>query len=60
MNFQTANGPYRASKALGMDTPGLGSAGSNAYVMNESRCALSFGQRCMNHGYSFVWVNNKL
>eukprot|EP00974_Lingulodinium_polyedra_P009738 933463-Lingulodinium_polyedra.AAC.1 len=60
MNFQTANGPYRASKALEMDTPGLGSAGSNAYAMNESPCALSVGQRCVNHGYSFVWVKNKL
>eukprot|EP00974_Lingulodinium_polyedra_P013742 1331667-Lingulodinium_polyedra.AAC.1 len=60
MNFQTANGLYRASQALEMDTPGLGSAGSSAYVMNESPCALSVGQRCMIHGYSFVRVKNKL
>eukprot|EP00974_Lingulodinium_polyedra_P087523 8483524-Lingulodinium_polyedra.AAC.1 len=60
MNCQTANGPYRASKALEMDTPGIGSAGSCAYIMNESPSALSVGQRCMNHGYSFVWVKDKL
>eukprot|EP00974_Lingulodinium_polyedra_P060382 5821575-Lingulodinium_polyedra.AAC.1 len=28
--------------------------------MNESPCALSVGQRCMDHGYSFVWVENML
>eukprot|EP00974_Lingulodinium_polyedra_P005901 559033-Lingulodinium_polyedra.AAC.1 len=60
MTFATANGPYKASKALEMDTPGLGPAGSSAYVMHDSPSALSVGQRCVNQGYSFVWVKNKL
>ena len=58
--FQTANGIHTTNKALQTETPGLGPAGLQAYVMHEdSPCALSVGQRCMNDGYSFVWIKGK-
>ena len=54
--FQTANGRHKADKALNMQTPGLGSAGASAYIMKDTPCALSVGQRVMNNKYSYVWI----
>ena len=60
ISFQTANGVHTAKQAIQTSTPGLGPAGLQAYVMHEnSPCALSVGQRCMNQGYSFVWIKEK-
>ena len=59
INFQTANGVYRADTALSMTTPGLGDEEANAYIMNHSPSALSVGQRVMHRGYSFVWIKGK-
>ena len=58
--FQTANGIHATTQSLQTETPGLGPAGLQAYAMHEySPCALSVGQRCMNDGYSFVWIKAK-
>ena len=56
INFQTANGPYRADKTLSMSTPALGELGSEAYIMDDTPPALAVGQRVMNHGYSSIWI----
>ena len=59
VQFATANGSYQADKVLAMDTPGLGSVGAKAYVMNDSPSAFSVGRRCVKNGYSFVWIKDK-
>ena len=59
IDFQTANGVYRADTTLSMLTPGLGEEEANAYVMNNTPSALSVGQRVLHKGYSFIWIKGK-
>ena len=59
IDFQTANGVYRASTTLSMLTPGLADEEAHAYVMNNTPSALSVGQRVLNGEYSFIWIKGK-
>ena len=58
MDFQPANGTYRADTALSMSTPGLGHDESSAYAMESTPSALSVGQRVLDKGYSFICIKD--
>ena len=49
IKMNTANGVYTADRILSMQTPGLGPAGGQAFIMKTTPSALSVGQRVMKH-----------
>ena len=57
--FHTANGSTATNKEAEIDL-GTFDMTSQAYVLDDTPSVMSFGKRCMEEGYSFVWPSGKM
>ena len=56
--FRTANGRYTAQQRLPISIPCFGPrVKSMPLVMGDTPSVLTVGGRCVNSGYSFIWLN---
>ena len=58
MSFMTANGVTQTQEVMNFRPREL-SQDSKAYVLEERPAVLSVGKKCMEQGYSFIWLSGR-
>ncbi len=55
----TANGVVRTDRALQVLHSMLGNEVTSAYILKQTPTAISLSTRCMDKGYSYVWLSSR-
>ena len=58
MSFMTANGVTQTQEVMNFRPKEL-NQDSKAYVLEETPAVLSVGKKCMEQGYSFIWLSGR-
>ena len=58
MSFMTANGVTQTQEVMNFRPKEL-NQNSKAYVLEETPAVLSVGKKCMEQGYSFIWLSGR-
>lgn len=58
MSFMTANGVTQTQEVMEFKPKEL-NRDSKAYVLDETPAVLSVGKKCMEQGYSFIWLSGR-
>ncbi len=53
--LNTAAGPTTTTDAVWLSCPGIDESECKALVLDSTPAVISVGERCQDHGYSFIW-----